>query len=183
MLFQPSKMTPSFLRIPDWQKIFFTGTLALWALVIACSGDQTAAPAASDFRVTLFDGAEFQLSEQIGKNAVVLNFWYPSCPPCRDEMPAFQEAWGQVQGEDVRILGLFVPQGFDSEQDARDFVQESGLTYDFATDQGAMIALDYRLEYFPKTYFIDKSGRVFAEVISALDADQIAETVRAMGKS
>ena len=30
-----------------------------------------------------------------------------------------------------------------------------------------MIALDYRLEYFPMTYFIDKSGRVFAEVISA----------------
>ena len=176
-------MTPLSLRNHGWQKIFLAATLAVCALVMACAVSQPEPLVASDFRVTLFDGTEFQLSEQIGKNAVVLNFWYPSCPPCRDEMPAFQEAWGQVRGEDVRFLGLFVPQGFDSEQDARDFVQDSGLTYDFATDQGAMIALDYRLEYFPKTYFIDKSGRVFAEVISALDADQIAETVRAMAKS
>ena len=176
-------MTLSSLRNPGWQSIALTVALVVWVLVMACGVSQPDPPVASDFRVTLFDGTEFQLSEQIGKSAVVLNFWYPSCPPCRDEMPAFQEAWGQVQGENVRFLGLFVPQGFDSEQDARDFVQESELTYDFATDQGAMIALDYRLEYFPKTYFIDKSGRVFAEVISALDADQIAETVRAMAKS
>ena len=97
--------------------------------------------------------------------------------------PRSKRRGDRSRGKDVRFLGLFVPQGFDSEQDARDFVQESELTYDFATDQGAMIALDYRLEYFPKTYFIDKSGRVFAEVISALDADQITEAVRAMAKS
>ena len=176
-------MTRPSIRNLGWQSIVLTVALAVWVLVMACGVSQPEPPVASDFRVTLFDGTEFQLSDQVGKNAVVLNFWYPSCPPCRDEMPAFQEAWGQVQGEDIRILGLFVPQGFDSEQDARDFVQESGLTYDFATDQGAMIALDYRLEYFPMTYFIDKSGRVFAEVISALDADEIAKTVRAMANS
>jgi len=135
---------------------------------------------ASDFQVTLFDGGEFRLSDQIGKNAVVLNFWYPSCPPCREEMPAFQESWQRVQGQDVLFLGVFVPQGFDSEQDARDFVQETGLTYDFATDKMAKIALEYRLEYFPKTYFIDKSGRIFRDMISALDADEITGLVRAM---
>ena len=113
---------------------------------------------------------------------MVLNFWYPSCPPCRDEMPAFQDAWQQLEGEDVRFLGLFVPQGFDSEQDARDFVQEMGLTYDFATDKGAMVALEYGLEFFPMTYFIDKSGRVHDAVISVLEAGEITDIVRAMQK-
>ena len=176
-------MPPVFLRFPGWKPIVVTGTLAIWAFVIGCGVGQPALPLAQDFQVTLFDGSEFRLSEQTDRNSVVLNFWYPSCPPCRDEMPEFQEAWGRLQGEDVRFLGLFVPQGFDSEQDARDFVQQSGLTYDFATDQGAAVAREYRLEYFPKTYFIDKSGRVFEEVISVLDADQIAERVRAMSQS
>ena len=137
---------------------------------------------AADFQVTLFDGSSFRLSDQIGKNAVVLNFWYPSCPPCREEMPALQEAWQRVQDQDVLFLGVFVPQGFDSEQDARDFIQEIGSTYDFATDRMAKIAQEYRLEFFPKTYFIDKSGRVFRDMISALDADEITDVVRAMGQ-
>lgn len=135
---------------------------------------------AKDFQLTTFDGKEFRLSDQAGQAAVVLNFWYPSCPPCREEMPAFQEAWQELEGQDVRFLGIFVPQGFDSEEDARDFVREAGLTYDFATDVGSRVAIDYGLEYFPMTFFIDKSGRVFGEVIRALEAEDITGMVRAM---
>ena len=99
-------------------------------------------------------------------------------------MPAFQAAWEQMQeeGQDVIFLGLFVPRGFDSEQDARDFVEERGLTYAFATDSGGMITRNYKLEYFPKTYFIDKTGHVFTSMISALDTEEITLMVRAMGQ-
>ena len=112
----------------------------------------------------------------------MLNFWFPSCPPCRAEMPSFEEAWQQVQDEEVRFLGLFVPMGFDSEQDARDFVQELGLTYDFATDRRAEITRAYELLYFPTTIFIDKSGRIFKIELSTLDADKITQIVREMAQ-
>ncbi len=141
----------------------------------ACGGS---AQTARDFEVTQFDGARFRLSEQIGTNAVVLNFWYPSCPPCREEMPAFQQAWENLHGEPVRFLGLFVPQGFDSEQDARDFVDELELTFSFATDRLAKIADAYELEAFPKTYFIDRDGKIVATHISSLEADEITRLVR-----
>ena len=145
--------------------------------VAACGGS---AQAARDFEVTQFDGARFRLSEHIGTNAVVLNFWYPSCPPCREEMPAFQQAWEELQGEPVKFLGLFVPQGFDSEQDARDFADELGLTFPFATDRLAKIADAYKLEAFPKTYFIDINGKVVATRISRLEADEITRMVRGL---
>ncbi len=159
-------------------------TMAMLLFLAACSGFSRPPAVAEDFQVTLFTGEKFRLSDQIGKKSVVLNFWYPSCPPCRAEMPAFQAAWEQMQaeGEDVVFLGLFVPRGFDSEQDARDFVEEMGLTYDFATDTAAMITQKYRLEYFPKTYFIDKTGKVFSSMISALDSEEITLLVRAMGQ-
>ena len=158
--------------------------MAMLALLAACSNFSQPPVMAEDFQVTLFTGGDFRLSDQLGKKSVVLNFWYPSCPPCRAEMPAFQAAWEQVQeeGEDVVFLGLFVPRGLDSEQDARDFVEEMGLTYDFGTDNAAMITMKYKLEYFPKTYFIDKSGRVFSSLISALESEDITRLVRAMGQ-
>ena len=146
--------------------------LGIFALIasVACS---TGEPAA-DFALTTFDREEFRLSEQRGK-VVVVNFWYPSCPPCRDEMPAFQEAWEQYQGRNVRFIGLFVPQGFDTEVEARQFVDELGLTFTFATDVRARVAQEYAVVYFPTTYFIDQGGRVHLMEISRMDVDRLTE--------
>ena len=149
----------------------------LWAMgifalisVVGCSTGE----AAGDFGLTTFDGEEFRLSEQRG-SVVVVNFWYPSCPPCRDEMPAFQEVWERYRGRNVRFIGLFVPQGFDTEESAREFVDELGLTFTFATDVRALVAQEYAVEYFPTTYFIDQGGRVHSMEISRMDAERLTE--------
>jgi len=163
-------------------RYFLTSLFALMLLLASCIGAGEWQEQAADFEVTLFDGSSFRLSDEAGRRSVVLNFWFPSCPPCRAEMPSFEEAWQQLQDEDVRFLGLFVSQGFDSEQDARDFVQELGLTYDFATDKGAEITRAYRTAYFPATVFINKSGRIFKTEISVLDADKIINIVRDMSQ-
>ena len=164
----------------QWRKGLVWATLT--ALLIVCltacgSGNAQEAPG---FQVTLFDGTEFKLSDQAGQNAVVVNFWYPTCPPCQEEMPAFEAAWQQIRDDEVQFLGIYVPQGLDTEQDARDFVNELGLTYGFATDLGARIAQSYELEFFPTTYFIDKSGRIFKAWISLLDQETIVGLVRQM---
>lgn len=140
----------------------------------------TARVPAHDFQVVLFDGQDFSLSEQAGKSAVVLNFWYPSCAPCREEMPHFQQAWQEFEGKDIRFLGLFVPRGFDSEQDARDFVDQYGLTFNFAVDRRQAIAQQYGVEFFPTTYFIDRKGQVERVEISNLDRDTIVDIVSKM---
>ncbi len=158
------------------------GLVALLPLLLLIACGRGGGEPATDFQATLFNGDHFRLSEQIGDSVVVLNFWYPSCPPCRAEMPDFESAWRELQGEDVRFLGLFVPQGLDSEQDARDFVNELGLTYDFATDIGGETARAYQLVYFPTTYFIDREGKVFSAEISVLDADKIIQMVREMAR-
>ena len=155
--------------------------LAVFTLIIAaCGGDS--GPKAPDFQLTQFNGSEFRLSSQAGENLVVLNFWYPTCPPCREEMPGFEAAWRRLQAEEARVkfLGLFVPQGFDSEQDARDFVAELGLTYGFATDLGGRVAAMFQVEVYPTTVFIDNSGRVFETLISVLDEEKLIGVVREM---
>ena len=166
------------LRLFFGARLWILASFPIVLFTVAACG--WSAQAARDFEVTQFDGARFRLSEQIGTHAVVLNFWYPSCPPCREEMPAFQQAWEDLQGEPVRFLGLFVPQGFDSEQDARDFADELGLTFSFATDRLAKIADAYQLEAFPTTYFIDTDGKIAATHISRMKADEITRLVRGL---
>ena len=144
--------------------------LAFSISLVACSTGQPAA----DFSLKTFAGEEFRLSEQRGQ-AVVINFWYPSCPPCRDEMPAFQEVWEEYQGRDVRFIGLFVPQGFDTEVEARQFVDEFGLTFDFATDVRARVAQEYAVQFFPTTYFIDQGGRIHKMEISRMDVETLTK--------
>lgn len=158
------------LRIRRFLVSLAPGLLLAAITAIACSGGQPA----SDFSLTTFNGEEFRLSEQRGK-AVVINFWYPSCPPCRDEMPAFQEVWEEYQGRDVRFIGLFVPQGFDTEVEARQFIDEFGLTFDFATDVRARVAQEYAVQFFPTTYFIDQGGRVHLMEISRMDVERLTE--------
>ncbi len=161
----------------------FTVLAFVFTVVLLASCGGSGGEPAPDFQVTRFDGTEFRLSDNIGKSAVVVNFWYPSCPPCRAEMPAFEQAWQQLRNDDVQFLGIFVPQGFDSEQDARDFASSLGLTYGLATDKGARIAQSFELEAFPTTYFIDKSGRISRTHLSILDRDMILRFVGQMTKS
>lgn len=142
-------------------------------LASACGGEK-----AQDFEVQLFDGGRLRLSEEYANSVVVVNFWYPSCPPCREEMPEFQEAWEQLEGEPVRFLGLFVPRGFDNESTAREFVSDLGLTFDFATDHRETIASAYGIEFYPTTWFIDRGGAVRRTFVSAMESEQIAGTVR-----
>lgn len=158
------------LRIPRFTVHLMSGLLLIAVTAVGCSTGQPAA----DFSLTTFGGEEFRLSEQRG-NAVVINFWYPSCPPCRDEMPAFQEVWEEYQGRNVRFIGLFVPQGFDTEVEARQFVDEFGLTFDFATDVRARVAQEYAVQFFPTTYFIDQAGRVHLMEISRMDVDRLTD--------
>ncbi len=165
------------LRWP-WLLVVVLAVISL--LIAACNADNE--PKAPDFQLTQFDGSEFRLSDQAGENLVVLNFWYPTCAPCRYEMPGFEAAWRRLQADEakVKFLGLFVPQGFDSEQDARDFVAELGLTYGFATDLGARVAEMFQVEVYPTTVFIDNSGRVFKTRISVVDEEKLVDIVREM---
>ena len=158
-------MSAAFLR--------FSAFVLLLVSLVSCEGEK-----AQDFEVELFDGEAFRLSEQYANNVVVINFWYPSCPPCREEMPEFQQAWEELEGEPVRFVGLFVPKGFDTEQAAREFVSELGLTFDFATDRKEAIAAAYGIGYYPTTWFIDRGGRVAETYVSALDAERITSVVR-----
>ena len=63
----------------------------------------------------------------------------------------------------------------NTEVEARQFVEELGLTFAFATDVRARVAQEYAVVYFPTTYFIDQGGRVHLMEISRMDIERLTE--------
>ena len=109
---------------------------------------------APDFDVTLFDGERLRLSDLAGQ-VVVLNFWASWCPPCRDEMPSFEEAWLAARDDGVVFVGLA---SGDLEADARAFADHVGVTYPLGLDLDGAVADRYLIRVMPTTYFIDREG-------------------------
>ena len=109
---------------------------------------------APDFTLPLLDGGELALSQYQGR-PVVINFWASWCPPCRAEMPDFQEMWEEMRGEDVVFVGIALG---ESERSARAFAETTGVTYPLGLDETGRISRDYRVTSLPTTVLIDREG-------------------------
>ena len=111
------------------QLIFLTVLPLLVLSLASCITLGKALEQAPDFEVTLFDGSSFRLSDQIGQRSVVLNFWFPSCPPCRAEMPEFQRFYDEYNDRVTLIgidIGPFMRLG--THRDAENLLRELGIT-------------------------------------------------------
>ena len=65
----------------------------------------------------------FDLAEHEGK-PVVINFWFPSCPPCRAEIPNFEHAYqtlGPPGTNQIVFVGVQAV-GFDTAADGVEFL-------------------------------------------------------------
>jgi thiol-disulfide isomerase/thioredoxin len=140
------------------------GGLAVVVVVVlaACgsasppSGDQTPDSGAgesqvpADFGVVVYQGqeelggSEVQFSQLLAEGKpVVLNMWAGLCPPCRLEMPDFQEVHNEF-GDSMVLLGLDVGPftSLGTREDAEALVEELGVTYPIGTTDHAGVVRD-----------------------------------------
>lgn len=110
-----------------------------------------------DFSVTTPDGTVYTLSELLEeKDAVVLNFWYLQCQPCRAEFPYLQEAY-EKYSDRIEVLALN-PVNADDEEIAA-FQKELGLTFPMAQCDADWERL-MQLTAYPTTVVIDRYGTI-----------------------
>jgi peroxiredoxin len=116
-------------------------------------GDLEGKPAPPITGQTL-DGATISLADLRG-SPVVVNFWGPSCPPCRDEFPLFKEKLAEHEDDGLVILGVLM---LDPPEPAREFVAAYGATWPTVIDPDEAIRDAYRTLARPTSYFIDGDG-------------------------
>lgn len=117
---------------------------------------------------TTLDGSTVDLSALRG-HPVLINFWGPSCIPCRTEFPLLEAKTKQHVADGVVILGVLTDDPIDP---ARAFVADHGGTWQTVIDPGAAIKRAYRVVARPQTYFVDRTGVLRSIQIGELtDAD------------
>ena len=132
------------------------------AVVLVTLGSGTAT--AADLRVSMYQGvAEVGGARQINISSLhgkplILNFWAALCPPCRAEMPGFQQFYNEFK-DDVTLLGATYPAGF---------------TTDSSTPRR------FRITGMPTTLFINSAGEIFEKRSGALSPRDLARFTNAM---
>jgi len=136
--------------------------------------EEKARPMAKDFTATnLLTGEEISLSDYRGK-IVLLNFWGSWCPPCRAEMPAFEEVYKQYGDDDVVIIGVGIN---DSEENLVKFAKSIGITYPIVYDRTSEIARHYHIRSLPTTYRINQKGEIQGVAQGGLNQDQLIQAI------
>ena len=112
---------------------------------------------APDFSVEMLDGRTIKLSELRGK-VVMLCFWATWCPPCRQEMAHLQEGViDHFAGKDLVVLPI--SRG-EKREVVEKFITDNGYTFGVGLDPERAIYDMYASNYVPRTFIVDKSGKV-----------------------
>lgn len=140
-----------------------------------------------DFTVTDPEGKEYTLSQLLQeKKAIVLNFWYLQCQPCKSEFPFLQEAY-ENHSQDLAVLAMNPVNQEDAEIAA--FRQENGYTFPMMKCDPAWEKA-MNITAYPTTVVIDRFGNIcmihkgavtetetFDTIFSFFTADDYTQTV------
>lgn len=111
-----------------------------------------------DFTFTDCRGAKYTLSDLLSvKKAVVLNFWYSGCGPCRAEFPHVQRAY--ASRTDVEFLAICSTHLGDTNTVVENYKTENGLSFPMGVDTVGMNSA-FGVANFPTTVIIDRYGLI-----------------------
>lgn len=124
-----------------------------------------------DFTVTDVDGNEHTLSQTLTeKKAVMLNFWYVGCDPCKAEFPHMQAAYAAQSN--VEILAMNdTRETVDQIKSCRD---TAGLTFPVIKEQAGLSSA-FALKGYPTTVIIDRYGVICFIHTGGLTEEQFAK--------
>jgi cytochrome c biogenesis protein CcmG, thiol:disulfide interchange protein DsbE len=154
------------VAVKAWLKLALAGVAAVVVgqLLVQSSG-RTPAPGTTPRPFTLRspDGAEVALASLRGR-VVAVNFWATWCAPCLRELPELSAARQADGGRCLEVVGV-------AEESAGDDVAAAArqLPYPVVVDPGAQVATAWGVTGYPRTFLLDREGRVARVFEGALD--------------
>ena len=136
------------------------------------SDEAIEADPAPDFTVYTADGKAVKLSDMKGM-PVVLNFWASWCPPCKSEMPDFDEICKEFEGKVTFMMVNLTDGENETVESARNFIHMMEYTFPVYYDTDMDASTVYRIESIPTTFFIDAEGYLIAYGSGALDGETL----------
>ena len=125
---------------------------------------------APDFELKTTRGERFQLSENVGKKIIVLNFFATWCGPCREEMPELNTYFNTHKAESFLLVGIDAEEKQDR---VEAFLADLKVDFPAGIDSGP-IQKQYGVSAFPTTVLIGVDGKVQFYEAGALANAEVA---------
>jgi peroxiredoxin len=138
------------------------------ALAVACAPAQgPAAQSASqtgtsapDFTARDVGGKTFRLSDHLGKEVVLLDFWSTYCEPCKAEFPHLRTMYDANKAKGLLVVGIAMD-GPESIAEVPAFVRRYGIDFPVVLDDDSHIASLYDpKKSMPLSVLIARDGRI-----------------------
>ena len=116
------------------------------------------------------NGQPISLASRKGKVTVV-EFWTFGCSNCRANLPAYAKWHQQFKDKGVEVIGVHTPE-FDSEKQVANVkaqVQQLGIDYPVLLDNGSQNWRNWKQQYWPTVYLLDKAGNIRSKWEGELD--------------
>lgn len=176
------------------------GVLLVASLALACGATTTQGSAPSDraastthdrgakppdFELDQLRGGSVRLSDYLGKNVVLIDFWATFCEPCLAAMPHLSELYEKYKTRGFVVFGVSID-GPDSVAQVRSEVEKLDVKFPILLDQETRVVALYNPKTSaPYSVLIGRDGRVLkkkegyvtgdataleADIVAALDA-------------
>ena len=131
--------------------------------------------AAPDFTVWDQEGNQTSLKEILEGKPAVINFWTSKCPPCKEEMPDFEELYQEMKDQIQFIMVDGVGCMGETEESGRAYVEEQGFTFPVYYDLEMDAVINYGIQAFPTTYILNAEGRLVTGGSGMISKDILLE--------
>jgi thiol-disulfide isomerase/thioredoxin len=132
---------------------------------------------APDFTVIDANGNNVKFSDLLGK-PIIINFWASWCPPCKAEMPDYEEAYQNYSNKGIVFMMINMTDGQRETVDiAKKFLKENNYKFDVYFDVNSDAANIYGISSIPDSIFIDKTGNIINAYVGAVDKATIQKNI------
>jgi peroxiredoxin len=137
---------------------------------------------APDFSLPTSSGQELDLTvARKGEKAVIVNFWFLGCPPCRKEFSDFETLYKELGSRGLNIVAVNMG---DSLQSVAAYVRQENLTFPVllgGSDGDNSVFQKYSVKTYPATYLLDSNGKILYRTAGAADITELRRVLGNLG--
>ncbi|MBN9164564.1 MAG: TlpA family protein disulfide reductase [Myxococcales bacterium] len=142
-------------------------SVVLAALACGCGGSGASAPAMASsngtrtvsFSLPSNEGALVSVPIS-GARSTVLDFFSPTCEPCKEKVPALHAKQSELAARGARLVLVGVVSDSESTDDARRALASWGVVAPFLVDRNGTGRREAGITALPATIILDASGAV-----------------------
>lgn len=128
------------------------------------------------FTITDLSGQQISPATLKGKVALI-DFWATWCPPCRKEIPHFNQLYARYREQGLIVIGLALD---DKAVEVRTFMRQMPIDYPVALASSELQKQFGGIEVYPTAFLFDREGRVTKKYLGYIYPDEFNQDVKAL---